>query len=33
VVLQNDGKFEGKITVKQGDKTLDVPVSATAIVL
>lgn len=33
VVLQNDGKLEGKITVKQGDKTLDVPVSATAIVL
>lgn len=33
VVLQNSGAFTGKITVKQGDKTIEVPVTATAVVL
>ncbi len=33
VVLSKDGTFEGTITVKQGLKTIEIPVSATAIVL
>lgn len=33
VVLSKDGTFEGTITVKQGSKTIEIPVSATAIVL
>ena len=33
VVLKDNGAFSGKITVTQGSKTIEVPVSATAVVL
>ena len=33
VELTSDGTFTGTITVAQGDKTIDIPVSATAVVL
>jgi len=33
VVLENKGETKGNITITQGDKTLDIPVTATAITL
>ena len=33
VVLTENGQFNGTITVRQGDKTIDIPVTASAIVL
>ena len=33
LVLKENGAFSGKITITQGDKTIEVPVSATAVVL
>ena len=33
VTLTENGEFKGTITVKQGDKTIEIPVTATAVVL
>ena len=33
LVLKENGAFSGKITITQGDKTIEIPVSATAVVL
>lgn len=33
IVLENNGEMNGKITIKQGDKTLEIPVKATAVTL
>lgn len=33
VTLTEEGDFSGKVTVQQGDKTIEVPVTATAVVL